>query len=1417
MNKRIAAIFGLFLFAYSNLSFAGFAVSQPSSNCPAHGKAFPSLGLARGAAMACVQKTLDSFETYPTNLYYTASISSETDTSSPLDPTIYSWTIEIERVWQLEPNKGEISHIYVGILIHESPEHNKKELGTEASEPKENKACPISQNPIHLLTGNKLKSRLDYSGNDISPLSFKRYYNSFDTKTSIYGLYTPRVTSLGLAWRHTYDRSIEITNAGNAAEVNRADGSLITFNNYAGAGWVSDTDITATLINTSTGFQYKTRNTIEEYNTAGQLQTITNINGRRQSLSYNGDGTLATVTDDLGNALIFNYVAANLQSIISPDGRQWRYGYDAYNNLTTVTNPDNTVLTYRYENATFPNNLTGITDERNIASEHYVYDYSGRAIRSYKGNIADNISGVTVQYDNVGNSNIRVTGSTGAENIISWVPKQGTPLITSTTGPGCASCGSAGNSSYEYDGSNNVTSNTKNGVTTNYGNYDVNGNYGYKEIAVGTPEQRRIDYAYDPRFYSKVTTITEPSVAVGQSKVTTIVYDNFGNLTSLTINGFTPTGTAVSRTTTFKYNGPLNQLSEIDGPRTDVADITTIDYYPNDAGQGNNRARVQRIATSGIITRDNIQYTVTGKVQSEQRPNGLNLIYDYYPGNDRLKSIIQTGGTQSTKTEWTYLASGEVETITRHAGSPASSTITLGYDDARRLDEITDDKGNRIQYTLDTEGNKTGTDVFDNTSQLKRALSQTYDLYNELDTASQENEFNDYTFSPDGTLDKVTNANNVTTDYNYDALKRLIDTTQDLGGSDPATANATSIYKYDVQDNLTNVIDPKGNMTGYVYDDLGNLLTQTSPDTGITNSTYDEAGNVITKDDANGNTITYAYDALNRIKTAATNDGRNTLYLYDQNATSIGRLSSVADNDSTISYLYNAFGNVTDLTQVTAGQTKVLSYQYNSLGQATHITYPSGAVVEYVYTADEITSVLVNGQPVLNNIQYEAFGSVKSWQWGNGIANSRVYDLAGRLKEYTLADKTRSLYLNNVGNIEHLYDDSVTKLFTYDNLYRLIGAEEFGASFRFDAIQYDINGNRTEYFKYDGSVATDTYNINTGSNRLSSISGANAKTYSHDNNGNILNDGSHSYQYDARNRLIQVDGSVNYVLNPLGQRAAKFSATSYYYHYDTAGQLIGEYDTVSTDKTEYIYFNNAPIALIRNGNVYHIHTDHLGTPRVVTTSDPSNTVLWKWNSDAFGNTQPNEDVDGDGTNFVMNLRFPGQYYDAETGLHYNYFRDYDPSTGRYIQSDPIGLSGGLNTYGYVGGNPLKFIDPTGEFAILYPIAIGIGEYGTALLGGTALFAALTVSGDSVKSDSQCKTKDDDYCSKNAERLNVERNFLIDAQGMILGGSNARDQETLTALNNDIVKFNREVSEHNKLCPNLRVLPLRTLGQQGVRY
>ncbi len=174
---------------------------------------------------------------------------------------------------------------------------------------------------------------------------------------------------------------------------------------------------------------------------------------------------------------------------------------------------------------------------------------------------------------------------------------------------------------------------------------------------------------------------------------------------------------------------------------------------------------------------------------------------------------------------------------------------------------------------------------------------------------------------------------------------------------------------------------------------------------------------------------------------------------------------------------------------------------------------------------------------------------------------------------------------------------------------------------------------------------------------------------------------------------------ASYTVNALGQRLAKTTggATTIFV-YDEQGRLLGEYDGTGKLIQETVWLEDLPIATLRptgSGNpppiaVYYVHPDHLGSPRAITRPI-DNVFVWRWdNVDPFGANPPNENPAGLGA-FKYALRFPGQYYDAETRTHYNYFRDYDPSIGRYEQSDPIGLAGGFNTYGIRGTGTNKHI------------------------------------------------------------------------------------------------------------------------------
>ena len=214
------------------------------------------------------------------------------------------------------------------------------------------------------------------------------------------------------------------------------------------------------------------------------------------------------------------------------------------------------------------------------------------------------------------------------------------------------------------------------------------------------------------------------------------------------------------------------------------------------------------------------------------------------------------------------------------------------------------------------------------------------------------------------------------------------------------------------------------------------------------------------------------------------------------------------------------------------------------------------------------------------------------------------------------------------------------------------------------------------------------------------------QSYQHDAAGNLSDDSLNSYHYNGRNRLVEVKRQglnvVYYAYNAWGERVSKAVAGQItHFLYDEAGRLLGTYQQTPqglTPQQELVWLEDTPVAVLVPGatgvQVYRIQPDHLDTPRLV--QDSSGKTVWTWpQAEPFGANPPNEDPDGDGVRFTLNLRFPGQHFDAETGLHYNYFRDYAPTLGRYVESDPIGLDGGVNTYGYVDGEPLDQYDSEG--------------------------------------------------------------------------------------------------------------------------
>ena len=412
-------------------------------------------------------------------------------------------------------------------------------------------------------------------------------------------------------------------------------------------------------------------------------------------------------------------------------------------------------------------------------------------------------------------------------------------------------------------------------------------------------------------------------------------------------------------------------------------------------------------------------------------------------------------------------------------------------------------------------------------------------------------------------------------------------------------------------------------------------------------------------------------------------------------------------------------------------QTYVSEYAWNADNLLVRKTYPSGRIVDYVRnTRGQVTAVGTRanaGAPavtIASAIAYEPFGPVRALTHGNGVTVDLAYDLNGRLSAMDAFDGATPVMdldytYDLAGNITDI-DDADTvggsrgRDYAYDALHRLTQGKELAPGGSPVTLQtdytYDAVGNRTT--RTVGG-AGETYTYDPASNRLASVlAGGVTRAFTYSASGNVtLDDAGGSattLTYNALDRLVQVSAGgiplVDYAYAATGQRAIKATPTATtHYLYDPGGALYAETDGAGTVLREYITLGGATIAIVDAGGVNYVHNDHLATPQVMT--DGAAAVVWDASYRPFGEAT----IAGAAAN---QQRFPGQTADAETGYSDNWYRTYDASLGRYLQSDPIGLMAGLNTYAYAGGNPVMNMDPTGQILpFIAAIAWAIGEAG----------------------------------------------------------------------------------------------------------
>jgi len=1197
---------------------------------------------------------------------------------------------------------------------------------------------PAEGNPVSVGNGIKWQWERDYDGAGAYPMTFVRTYNSAQTNGSV----------VGNKWTHTYQSSIHVAPAplgSDATPQNAVDAVLVThgdgtYSQYVrrGSAYAPDSNIPEPLIrladgggNTAGWEVTRLSDEIEHYDAAGHLQWVQNRAGLRHTLGYNAAGQVTSVSDDFGRSLQLAYdpTTGLLATLTDPDNKMTTYGYDTNRNATSVQYPDTKTRGYLYEDAFLKSYLTGIVDERGVRYATFAYDYRGRAILSTH---SDGAGKIALSY---GDNTTTVTDAIGTVRTYSYTLINQRQYLIKVDQPCSAGCSAGGVSSQSFDGNGFVATQTDFNHHSIVLSHNGRGLITSRTEASGTPQARTTTAQWHATYHLP-SQIVSP-LPGGATRTDNFAYDAQGNLQAITATA----GTDI-RQWNYTYNG-RGQVLTAKSPRTDLASVVSYHY---DDSTGNLQKKVDAVNHETHYT----DYDVHGRLTEKIDSNGLITAYGYdLRGRMTFVTDRISNSDAGETTRFEYDGTGELKQLTL----PDGSFLSYAYDDAQRLTDISDSVGNAVHYTLDGLGNRTKEDTKDPNHTLAQTLSRVMDALGRLDQlhGAQNGETTRYTYDDVGNERSATDPLGHATTSNYDALNRLSETDV-LDVADPA--HAVIGYGYDVRDNLTSVSDPRQLITKYANSGFDELNTLTSPDTGVTQYQYDPSGNLTVQTDARGKRGVYAYDPADRLTQIQYGQAGSGIalagieevvsYGYDEATGGTGAVGRLTHADVTgtplgnshLAYQYDTHGRVTQKTQQLAiAPALFVQTHYNALGQRDEVTLPSGAVISYAYGADgRVMTIAVNGVVIVRDVAYFPFGDLGSWTESTisgGASYTRQYDGDGRVTSYRDGSVNRQLAYDAASRITASVDSGVGGTadwtYGYDDQDRLTGATNAAMTGATSGINqsfvYDATGNRTTATT---SGVTTNYVTDSQSNRLAQIGGV-ARNY--DAAGNTTDwvspVGAIHASYSARNRLAQtqtVAPLASYAYDAWGERVGKQGAGYTQFVYDDDGHLQGEYDQAGRLIEETLWLDDTPVVTLKlragaaDGSaigggsatpwqglpaggveVFWIESDQLDTPRAIVNQ--THQLIWQWDSDPFGNTLPNQTPSisqGIATAFVYNLRFPGQYFDAETQTHYNYFRDYESQSGRYAESDRLGLGDGANTFLYVGADPLAYFDDVAD-------------------------------------------------------------------------------------------------------------------------
>lgn len=1195
-------------------------------------------------------------------------------------------------------------------------------------------------NPINLMTGNKHQSEIDF---DIpgSMLTLKRSYNSADSNSN---------RGLGQGWNHTFTASLLGTGNG-SRQIIGGDGRQIDFF----PDGVNDEGYPLfRAAQSNNGYL-----TFDEEHHRWYLQDgrILSFNGsflvnidwpdQRELKLYYRYRRLHSVTDETGRVMRFNYTAGEantlhsyeatpfssvegyLASVTLPDGSEIGYDYDGKRNLTRVRLPDGTSRQYHYEDDIWPNRLTGLTDRTGVRYASWSYDDQGRAISSEH---AAGVEKVTLQYPDIKAVDqgeiveTLITNSLGEQSVYSWQKNTNLnqELLLSSRGTGCATCPETGYS-YLYDSVGRLT----NVITTGLGSSPVSGELSYSYDSFGRlslvnrTDNNGKDHLIERYEYQGTSLL--PSAVVTRSvnpdgeSSDTYVRDERGRIITLNKHGYTPVLTDSAKAVTiiagipvffeptlaithFNYNDEGHLIS-VNGPREDVDDSVKLNWDSN--------GYLEHITTPAGSMLNVLDRNSFGLITSYKSGLlGKEPVHVTYNQSHLVTSLIH-------RNRGTYLSYDAQDRLIK-AIRPSGEEINFEYDTAGRLIYSEDSNGQSVVSEHDDESRtieesrRTGAgEIIESLSMLYGAQGRVEGYIRESNAAGNPSReqfemYYDELNRPSQVFD-INTGGQVSFSYSDSGL--LNSWTNGEGFSEQ--------QGHDAKDQIISYTDSRGNQTGYIKDDNERVIALINPDTGITQYQYDLAGNRIEKRDANGSVIQYRWDEANRLVEKQGVDN-TTKYSYHKNN---GRLLSTSNDDTSEYFLYDDHAQLIEHRREIDSHQFVTRYTYDDHGRIHKKTLPDGQVLVHHYhenskRMDDLRAITRESlfgfvqETILAEIDTNTSDGTSGHLAHNGQYTQRQHTTDGRISSILYGSGPSVSYrYNSEGRITEIDSENLIRQFGYDR-------GQLSFAYEGDSVHtysYDELGNRTHSAEVnnDGEIlSANTYRYpeEGDGNRLleefDSLTGQSTSTNYDLIGAPLARHGIESveYEYNEDGRPIRVLKNsqliAEYAYNSFGERIRKTRHTSSgtritYYLYD-GHQLTAEIETADQtsrrNELSYrhtVFVEQQPLAYLIDQNVYSIDTDHLGTP--IKLTDAAGDTSWQATYDVFGKATVEQ------ASIQFRHRLPGQYFDEETETHYNYYRDYDPGTGRYLTSDPIGLDGGVNTYAYALNDPLGLTDALG--------------------------------------------------------------------------------------------------------------------------